>query len=746
MARKRKLAAVLFSLGCMQAGSVWGLGLGELTLESFLNEPLKAKVDLLNTGGLHSDEIRVRLATAEDFDRMGVDRAYFLTGIKFEVTVDSDGRGVILLSSDDPVLEPYLDLIVETRWPSGRLLREYTVLIDPPAFDDSNPVISASERVYEVEGIPAEPVKKKEEPATSGTRVDVKKSDLAPGEMPQRDFSADTSAYPQAGSRYMIKRDETLWNIALAGKPDGVSVHQAMLDIQRMNPDAFIDGNINRIKAGYIIYLPTESDISSDDLASALAEVKQQNEDWRAGRASEPSYGGGPSLRISADEETDDGAGETDATDRDSAASANADMDDAGMGAIESGDTQAQLNAMSAQVETLERIVSVKDEQIAALQAALEEARAGDASGAEGEADDAGVSELIADDGAADEAGDSESTLEEDAGETAAQAPAAEPEPAAATPAPAPAPAAPVRQAPVEESGGLFGNLFYVVGGLILAALAGLFFWRRRNADAEVETVASAAAARPRARDAFEGVELKEQEVEVAAEVEPELEEPAPETPTNRGYGEEKHDTYASDTDTGDALAEADIYIAYGRYPQAADLLKTAINSEPDNAEYRLKLLELSLEMGEPGEAEQQLAELQRIGDASALGKAEALMSGGAEPAVANDVLGDLSAGAEEAPVEALEADFGELELDDGSGAAEAEDLDLTEDFVDQQNGDDEMVFATEGNTMSTKLDLARAYMDMGDEDGARQILNEVAADGDAEQQQEARELLERLG
>ena len=132
MARKRKLAAVLFSLGCIQAGSVWGLGLGELTLESFLNEPLKAKVDLLNTGGLHSDEIRVRLATAEDFDRMGVDRAYFLTGIKFEVSVDSDGRGVILLSSDDPVLEPYLDLIVETRWPSGRLLREYTVLLDPP--------------------------------------------------------------------------------------------------------------------------------------------------------------------------------------------------------------------------------------------------------------------------------------------------------------------------------------------------------------------------------------------------------------------------------------------------------------------------------------------------------------------------------------------------------------------------------------------------------------------------------------
>ena len=500
MAQKRKLAAVLFSLGCLQAGSVWGLGLGEMTLESFLNEPLKAKVDLLNTGGLHSDEIRVRLATAEDFDRMGVDRAYFLTGIKFEVSVDSDGRGIILLSSDDPVLEPYLDLIVETRWPSGRLLREYTVLIDPPAFDDSNPVVSASERVYEVEGIPAEPVKKKQDPATtSGTRVDVRNSDLAAGEMPQRDFSADTSAYPQSGSRYMIKRDETLWNIALAGKPENVSVHQAMLDIQRLNPDAFIDGNINRIKAGYIIYLPTEGDISSDDLSSALAEVNQQNEDWRAGRASE-SYSGGPKLRISVDEDvdsgSDDGEGES-GNDRDSAAASNISMEEMDRAALESGDLQGQVDAMSEQVETLERIVSVKDEQIAALQAALEEAQ----SAADGATESAGSGD---DDMAATE----EVPVDAMAAEPEAQ-PAVEPEPVAApkpVPAPTPAPApAPVK----EESGGLLGNLFYVGGGLLLAILAGLFFWRRKNADAEVETVSAVAAARPQARDAFEAFSLK---------------------------------------------------------------------------------------------------------------------------------------------------------------------------------------------------------------------------------------------
>ncbi|MEJ2532355.1 MAG: hypothetical protein P8Y92_11190 [Halioglobus sp.] len=134
-------------MGCLQAGSVMALGLGELTLESFLNEPLRAKVDLLDVGGLHEDQIRIRLATREDFDRLGVDRAYFLTSLKFDVSLDDNGKASIRVSSEEPVLEPYLDFIVEARWPSGRLLREYTVLVDPPVFDTSTPVISASERV-----------------------------------------------------------------------------------------------------------------------------------------------------------------------------------------------------------------------------------------------------------------------------------------------------------------------------------------------------------------------------------------------------------------------------------------------------------------------------------------------------------------------------------------------------------------------------------------------------------------------
>ena len=174
------------------------LGLGEMQLESFLNEPLRASVDLLNLDGLHEDEIRVRLATSEDFDKLGLDRAYFLTNITFEVVSDERGGARILIRSEEPVLEPYLDFIVEARWPSGRLLREYTVLIDPPVFSQATPVVSASERVEATEGIAA-PAPEKSESFSYNyeeRRLNVGGSDLAPGAMPERPYNAATQSTP----------------------------------------------------------------------------------------------------------------------------------------------------------------------------------------------------------------------------------------------------------------------------------------------------------------------------------------------------------------------------------------------------------------------------------------------------------------------------------------------------------------------------------------------------------------------
>ena len=754
----RKFAAVVFSLGCIQASSVMALGLGELTLDSFLNEPLNARVDLLNTGDLHQDEIRIRLATKDDFDKLGLHRAYFLTNIKFEVVTGDSGNAQLVISSDDPVLEPYLDFIVEARWPSGRLLREYTILIDPPVFDQGSPVISASERVAEVEGLPA-PVKKTQDPAavkTSGTHVDVKKSELAPGEMPQRGYNAEASPTPVPGSRYMVHRDDTLWEIALQARPEGASVHQTMLDIQRINPDAFIGGNINRVKSGYIIYLPDSGDISSADLSEAMAEVRQQNEDWREGRASQPQSSSGPSLRISAEPDESADAGEAATAGQQEVVASPAAMEDLEKSELDRSEAEQRLVAMEQQVETLQRIVSLKDDQISALQDALAET-----DGSTGEAESAVETDeaLAAAPETLEAVTEVESTDESGAPVTVEVIeeevePAVEPQPVVA----APAPVAKQPQAP--ESGGSMSYLLYALGAAVLAIL-GFFFMRRRGGDNE-----DAPAPAPK-EDVFADVQLKSQELEVEAPavaeiteaVEEELlleeEEQALPSRDNRGYGERKHDEYASDADSSDALAEADIYIAYGRYPQAIDLLNNAIGNEPNNPAYRLKLLEMHAELGDRDAAMTQFGELQAIDDPASLSRAQEVLDGLAAASFGQsasvDTQGEVPANLTAETDALLEADFSGLEIEDSAESpAVADDLDLSADFADSGlslSGDDEdLVIAAESNGMSTKLDLARAYLDMGDEDGARQILEEVAAEASDALKAEAEELLGRIG
>ena len=767
------------------------LGLGEMQLESYLNEPLRASVDLLNMEGLHEDEVRVRLATSEDFEKLGLDRAYFLTNITFEVVSDGRGGAKILLRSEEPVLEPYLDFIVEARWPSGRLLRNYTVLIDPPVFSQATPVVSASERVATTEGIPAPAPAKKSESYSydyNAGRVNVQqRSDLAAGAMPQRNYNASTAGTPTPGSRYMIHRDQTLWEIASMAKPAGVSVHQTMLDIQRMNPDAFINGNINRIKAGFIIYLPTAEDISSADLPTALAEVREQNAAWREGRDTAPYASSGPSLRISAEPEDAAPTETAGGSESPGAAGSASPAPDTGVASRTGGasaETLERLAALEQQLETLQRIVALKDDQIAALQSALKEA------GGSVDAVESGLvtpdieTEIDVDSVSVDMpvAADDEDVGVDIAAEEPAPAPVAETEAAAETakPAPAkPAETAPTADkkppAPAESADGWTSYLLYILGALVLL-IAGFVFARRRGEQEQEEEALPvapvAATAAATTDDVFADVQLQDQNVEVQPETSSgdDKADVLPEA-DNRGYGEHKHDAYASDVDAADALAEADIYIAYGRHPQAIDLLNNALVSEPGNPVYRLKLLEIYVELDNQGAAMAQYKKIMDIGDSDSIARAELMierlgddaivdegLSGSAEPAQPDprptqdgapglapnplDILTDSN--------ESLEEVFTGLEIEEEVGDDEEEDdLDLSGDFeVDQPESeeDEELVIAADSNALSTKLDLARAYLDMGDDDGARQILDEVVAEGSAELQAEARALLERIG
>ena len=838
---------------CTAAASipVSALGLGEIRMQSFLNEPLRAEVELLDMRDLAADDIRIRLAGSEDFDRLGVERSYFLTGIQFEVRVDSaTRRGVIRLSTEESVLEPYLDFIIEARWPSGRLLREYTVLVDPPVFRQDMVTVSATREIEATASKPAEPEppestqKSMQDPAQSSTgdSVRLRESDLSPGEMPERAFSAETASTPSVGKRYMVRRDETLWEIAAQARPGGITVQQAMLDIQRLNPEAFIDNNINLIKAGYIIYLPAAGEVDSDDLATALDEVRSQNAQWQARRV--PGVTAAATLRISA--LSPEGAREARAPDEESPAlapgsrDAAADGDGGVAGATEasaeeesdpqdpvppagagtaSAELLAQLDAMAERLNTVEQIVTVKDEQIAMLQQAVREAQ-------------------------------------KEAREAAAAA-----RTAASMPPPAVRPA----------SGGI--PWLPIVGGLvILLGLVALVLRRRARSLAD-----DAAPVRDRSTgdDVFTGVSLNKNALEGAeALAKPQADDRAVAAPTedgddkgdaeagdadelldpggSRGYGERKHDDYIDDAAAGDALAEADIYIAYGRYLQAIELLSEAIKNEPGNSAYRIKLIELYVDMGEEQSAAEQLDELRAHGDAATVARAEALVGGmgrvdadpsGAESAdslsgvasddvsdddVASDdaQLADASSAADEggaaireaadeassleldvpatpaseqAPEDEADApasvslkpqdplefsledlkaaqpseppgsekpaapgfeasddteiiEFDELEIagDRAEPAASDEHFDLSDGLTPAEDataqGEEEVLIADDADQMATKLDLARAYLDMGDSESARGMLEEVAGNGSAGQQREARELLSRIG
>ena len=120
-----------FTLTALASSHAWTLGLGDLTLKSYLNEPLSAQVQLLEAEALDENDVHVGLASESEFARLGVNRDFYLTKIVFEIQAGEDGK-TVLMSTDTPLREPYLDFIIEARWPDGRLLREYTVLVDLP--------------------------------------------------------------------------------------------------------------------------------------------------------------------------------------------------------------------------------------------------------------------------------------------------------------------------------------------------------------------------------------------------------------------------------------------------------------------------------------------------------------------------------------------------------------------------------------------------------------------------------------
>ncbi|HVF34276.1 MAG TPA: FimV/HubP family polar landmark protein [Candidatus Saccharimonadia bacterium] len=313
MNRPLKLSlAVALALGSAQA---FALGLGMIEVKSKMNEPLLAEIPVVAASPEEAQALRVQLAGADDFERIGLDQSGLSVPLEFSVTTDEAGQPIIVVSSSDPVREPFLSFLVEVDWANGRLLREFSVLLDPPVAPaivgsrtivepiaelpepapepiapsapiavepepSPDPVFSEPEilppPVSEPE--PIEPEIADPEPETIAAEPEPPPPIEAPA--PEPTYQPEPARDP--GEYGPIAEGETLWEIANNTRPSGADMNQMMLAILRANPDAFYKDNVNALKRGAILRIPASDQIAAWSRSEAMAEIVAQHQSWTA--------------------------------------------------------------------------------------------------------------------------------------------------------------------------------------------------------------------------------------------------------------------------------------------------------------------------------------------------------------------------------------------------------------------------------------------------------------------------------
>ena len=265
--------------------AAWSLGLGDVTVESYLNQPLKARIDLISSERDDLSSVTAKMASAADYELIGASLEDLSVPIRFAVEQEG-GDAYIVASSNVPVNSPILRVIVEVNWANGRMLREYTLFLDPPLVPEAAPETAPLPRIDLRESVAVT----RPEPAV----------ETAPAAAPA---PAETRVQrvPAQGEYGPVASGETLWGIAsnwAAGS--GLDVNRVMIAIQRTNPDAFLNDNINLLKRGAILRMPEVSEVESISTRAAYSEVEQQEAEFTGQRAAAPVTS--PSMPLLADE------------------------------------------------------------------------------------------------------------------------------------------------------------------------------------------------------------------------------------------------------------------------------------------------------------------------------------------------------------------------------------------------------------------------------------------------------------
>jgi pilus assembly protein FimV len=288
---KRPLQLPLAIALALSGTDALALGLGAIHVNSKLNQPLDAEIPILQGTAGEAEGLLVQMAAAEDFDRVGLNRSRLTVPLEFSIVKTGKGEMAIKVTSKEIVREPFLDFLVEANWPKGRLLREYTVLLDPPVMAPATgSAVTAAAKAPErapVQALPQSkpaPAKPKPPaPVAVAPRAEAAPSKPAPAAPAPKRAAGD--------NEYTVEAGDTLSGIARTVRGDeSTNVNQLMLALLKQNPNAFFQNNINALKRGAILRIPSAEDVKAVGSAGdAAAEVRTQIEDWRGGAAAKPT-------------------------------------------------------------------------------------------------------------------------------------------------------------------------------------------------------------------------------------------------------------------------------------------------------------------------------------------------------------------------------------------------------------------------------------------------------------------------
>jgi len=556
------------------------LSLGRLNVQSAIGEPLRAEIDIAEITAAEAEGLRVNIASSDAFRAAGVPYNSALADVRSALQRRADGRYVVRLSSSRSVSDPFIDLLLEANWNTGRIVRDYTVLLDPPGSRQAAafaaaplpPQISVGPRTGTLPSEPARRVR----PATAAVA-------------PPSPSTGEPTTLRTAGTgqQVTVRAGDTASKIAGAYKPANVSLDQMLVALLRANPDAFIGGNVNRIRSGAVLDLPDASQASAMPVTEARRTVTAQSRDF--GDYRRRLAENAPSSRVPDADRQATGKLQANVQDRNAAAASPDKLtiaqaraaDDRLAQARQAQESSARLAELSKNINDLNKLQGAG----AAAPAATPAAPATAAAPAPALATAPSPATPTASATAASvnpAASPTPPTASASVALPAVVAAAAAPgEPSAATP-PAAAPAAAAKPAtppPAPETSfldELTGNPLALGGGaLILLLLAFLVYRSAKNRRQDAGDSVFLESRLP--KDSFfaasggESVDTKNRSIISSLSYSP------------------------SQLDAGDVdpVAEADVYLAYGRDLQAEEILREALRINPERAAIHLKLLEI---------------------------------------------------------------------------------------------------------------------------------------------------------